>query len=451
VPGLCRIAGPAGWEPVLVLPDLADRFDAARARAHLQTLCAPEMEGRWPGSSGERRARDYLQAELRSLGARPLPGWTDYFDPFDVVVPEFRALPTLSVGGVGGERIFEYLEEFGVNVQGAAGAGSAHAETVWLGSPPLESGAGAVSGRVVVVRAEPPLPQAGIGRALKAYLEVHRRLRDAGALAILRVGHTRGVRKVMNHLREEPPLPSLDVTPEVVRAAFGRDPPGAVGTVGRRVRLDVPLVHRTVSSAGNVMACLGTGAAQLLLMAHYDHLGKLPDGRYFAGASDNAAGVAVVLEAARALAPPARATGYQIIVLLTTAEEVGLAGAERYVRQHVDCVSGLEAVVNVDEVGGSRRDGMVWLCASDFPRSRLPVCDGRTESPPVRVRPLPLDGFSDLSPFVAAGMTRVAAVFARSRQGQLAHTLRDTPERIESEQLEAVGRSVLRAVSCSAV
>ncbi len=425
----------------------AERFEAQRARAHLLALCAPQMAGRWPGSSGERRAADYLEVALRSFGAVPLDGRRDYFEPFDVVVPELGSQPSLRVHRTDCEGAFEYLQDFGVNVQGAAGAGSANAETVWLGPVQRDFASGAVRGRVAVVRGAHPSARVSVSQALESYLESHRRLRDAGAQAVLRVGHVRGLRKVMCHLGEEPCLPSLDVTPEVVRAAFGSHPPGSVGTVGRRVELEVPLVYRTVASAGNVMGCLGTGSVRLLLMAHYDHLGTLPDGRYFPGASDNAAGVAVALEVARVLAPWARDVGHRIIVLLTSAEEVGLLGAAKFVRENTACVSSLEAAVNVDEVGGARRDGIDWLCSHEFPRLRLPVRDGGGDSPLVRMHSLALDGFSDLSPFVAAGMTRVAAVFARSRGGQVAHTLNDTPERIETAQLGAVGRSVLRVLS----
>jgi hypothetical protein len=428
---------------------LAERFDAQRARAHLLELCDAPMQGRWPGCPGERRAADYLETVLRSLGARPLPGRVDYSDPFEVEVPEFRGLPSLRVHGAGGARAFEYLQDFGVNVQGAAGGGRADAEAVWLGAEPMESHRGTVRGRVAVVPAEQASRAKSVSRALQSYLKLHRCLRDAGALAILRVGHVRGVRKVMSHLREEPSLPSLDVTREVAQAAFGRHPPGGVGTVGRRIELEVPLVHRTVASAGNVVACLGTGSVRLLLMAHYDHLGALPDGRIFAGASDNAAGVAVVLEVARVIAPWAREVGHRVIVLLTTAEEVGLAGAARFVRDHGEYVSGLQLVVNVDEVGGRRGDGVVWLCADELAKRALPVRNGCSDDPAVRTYPLPLDGFSDLAPFVAAGMKRVAAVFARSQRRQLAHTLSDTPERIDSAQLEAVGRSVVRVLSQS--
>src|SRR5687767_10561208 len=54
----------------------------SQTRPHVQTLASPKMEGRLTGSPGEKLAADYLVAELKKLGARPLPGMTDLRMPF---------------------------------------------------------------------------------------------------------------------------------------------------------------------------------------------------------------------------------------------------------------------------------------------------------------------------------------------------------------------------------
>jgi hypothetical protein len=80
----------------------------------------------------------------------------------------------------------------------------------------------------------------------------------------------------------------------------------------------------------NVMARIpgtgGTGRA-ILLVAHYDSVPRSP------GASDDASGVATLLETARALraAPPLR---HDVILLFSDAEEVGLFGARAFVQAH---------------------------------------------------------------------------------------------------------------------
>ena len=83
------------------------------------------------------------------------------------------------------------------------------------------------------------------------------------------------------------------------------------------------------ASVENILARLpGTASTRpLLLMAHYDSTPYSP------GAADNAAGVAALLEALRALrGEPALRN--DLIVLLTDAEEQGLVGAKAFVEQH---------------------------------------------------------------------------------------------------------------------
>jgi hypothetical protein len=65
----------------------AFRVDAQQApsktRAHVEALASARFEGRLAGSNGERLAGDYIAAELRAIGAKPLPGHTDFFLPFE--------------------------------------------------------------------------------------------------------------------------------------------------------------------------------------------------------------------------------------------------------------------------------------------------------------------------------------------------------------------------------
>ncbi len=63
------------------------RLDAQQApsttRAHVEALASERFEGRLAGSNGERLAGDYIASQLRAIGAKPLPGHTDFFLPFE--------------------------------------------------------------------------------------------------------------------------------------------------------------------------------------------------------------------------------------------------------------------------------------------------------------------------------------------------------------------------------
>ena len=47
-------------------------------KRHVETLAADRLEGRLAGSPGETGAAEYLVKELQRIGAKPLPGETDY-------------------------------------------------------------------------------------------------------------------------------------------------------------------------------------------------------------------------------------------------------------------------------------------------------------------------------------------------------------------------------------
>src|SRR5262245_20576762 len=70
------LADGAGTPPVL-------HAQASKTRTHIETLASPRHEGRLTGSPGERLAADYLVAELQKIGAKPLPGLTDFRMPFE--------------------------------------------------------------------------------------------------------------------------------------------------------------------------------------------------------------------------------------------------------------------------------------------------------------------------------------------------------------------------------
>src|SRR5437773_7000893 len=58
-------------------------FAQSKTRATVETLASSRLEGRLAGSNGEKLASDYLVAELKRIGAKPLPGQADFLEPFE--------------------------------------------------------------------------------------------------------------------------------------------------------------------------------------------------------------------------------------------------------------------------------------------------------------------------------------------------------------------------------
>ncbi len=94
----------------------------------------------------------------------------------------------------------------------------------------------------------------------------------------------------------------------------------------------------------------------LLLVAHYDHLGKRGRSLY-AGANDNASGVSASLHLAAILKQSHPESS--IMVLLTDAEESGLYGAYAFLAEHPDIHP--KHVINLDMLGTLTRNRLSVL------------------------------------------------------------------------------------------
>ena len=57
--------------------------DASKLRTYVQTLASERFGGRLTGTEGETLARQFIVSELRRIGARPLPGQSDFALPFE--------------------------------------------------------------------------------------------------------------------------------------------------------------------------------------------------------------------------------------------------------------------------------------------------------------------------------------------------------------------------------
>ncbi|MBI5366953.1 MAG: M20/M25/M40 family metallo-hydrolase [Planctomycetes bacterium] len=103
----------------------------------------------------------------------------------------------------------------------------------------------------------------------------------------------------------------------------------------------------------NVVGLLEGGDPELakeyvILGAHHDHLGRGPEGRYFAGANDNASGVAALVEVARVLATAKQPPRRSVIFVAFGGEEWGLWGSRAYVASPPAPLKRTVAMVNLD-------------------------------------------------------------------------------------------------------
>src|SRR5262245_39855986 len=89
----------SSWLAIAAVASLATDVGAqSKTRTYVETLASPRLEGRLAGSNGERLASDFLVAELQKIGAKPLPGQTDFRLPFEFTAGSRDGGSTIDLG-----------------------------------------------------------------------------------------------------------------------------------------------------------------------------------------------------------------------------------------------------------------------------------------------------------------------------------------------------------------
>ena len=196
---------------------------------------------------------------------------------------------------------------------------------------------------------------------------------------------------------------------------------------------------RTAHVANIIGVLAGEKPDAIGLVSHYDSSPDAP------GATDDALGVAVTLEAARVLATNARRQ-WTLLALVTDGEESGLMGAAGLVTDR-DVMNRLRAYVNLESIGSSGTSVLfetgpanAWLVSPWARRAPHP----RGGSYAIEVyRRLPNDtDFSILKTRDVPGLN-----FAAIGDSYAYHTARDTPERLSRETIRSTGENVVAIVS----
>lgn len=377
------------------LDALVAAVDGDRMTRTVVTLAGPAFAGRRTGTPGGVAARDWLGDQIRGLGGVVTE------DPFRVrSVPQVYAVPevTWHDGQVARRLVF--------GRQAAVHVASSDLPDARRGRLAV-AGAGDPAGRWLLVPA---------GMSL---FDAYGHGDGAAGLLIGRATDGDGWHYTMLAGPEPGPLPILTIDLDTHAAMLDRR---------GWVEASTP-IHRADVSAANLYGQWGTKAG-LLLTAHYDGVGDHPGLRQ-PGASDNASGVAVVLEAARIL-PPVLPAGLSVALL--DGEEIGALGSAHHAGRLAPA-GGAPSVINVD--GAGRLDRAAAVEAGGPATGLLAVLDqaGRHTGLPLTASPVA----SDNRRYAAAGL---AAVGIGAGMGGY-HSPADSPDRVDPATLVAVCRFVV--------
>jgi hypothetical protein len=373
----------------------------SRTRAHVETLASDKFEGRMAGSAGERMAAEYIARELSRMGAKPLPGAKDFFQPFEFTAGTKDAGSTLTVTRTGAApRSYSTTSQVqalsfsdSAEVSGSvvfAGYGLVVPESQNFG---YDSYTGLdVKDKVVIVLRYFPEDADQKTRAILArysdlrYKAMAARQRGAKALLVFagprspNAGET--IPMTFDTALSGSGIVAASISGDAGRAIFAAAPdknldevqksmdtgnPHASGFAVPDVTVTVKAaVLRETQTGRNIAAYLpattavsGVQKPWVAVGAHYDHLGRGGNGNSLAGkeeagkihhgADDNASGSAAVLAIAETLANQPRRRN--VLVGWWSAEEIGLIGSNAFVNKPPVPVVQMAAYLNFDMVG----------------------------------------------------------------------------------------------------
>ncbi len=187
----------------------------------------------------------------------------------------------------------------------------------------------------------------------------------------------------------------------------------------------------------------------IVVSAHYDHLG-VQRGELYPGADDNASGVAMMLEVARAIVQGPARPRRSLMFVGFDQEEIGLYGSRYFVEHPPVSLDRLALFVTADMIGralGGVCEPYVFVMGTEHsPGLRLWI-ERAARDRPITVGLLGADllmiNRSDYGPFRAR---EVPFLFFSTGENPRYHTPLDTPETLNYAKLEAISRTILDVV-----
>jgi hypothetical protein len=360
--------------------------DVGELRRYVTTLASERFGGRLTGTDGERLAREFLVAELKRIGVKPLPGQKDFAIPFEFTAGARDGGTVVSAGGKARALSFSDSGDVTASVV-FAGYGIVVPESQDFGYDSYAT-LDVKDKIVLVLRYFPEDADQKTRAVLARYSDLRYKAmaaRQHGAKAILVVTGPRSpnagelvpmtfdtalsgsgiVAASVDADAGRAILAAANKTLDAVQQSLDSGNPHVAGfeipttvTISTKVERER---HTAYNIAGYLPATerAATDKPWLGIGAHYDHLGRGENGSSLAakeeaghvhgGADDNASGDAAVLALAGRLAKQQR--WRNVMLAFWSGEELGLLGSAAFLASPPVKASDFAAYLNFDMVG----------------------------------------------------------------------------------------------------
>lgn len=310
-----------------------------------KTLCSPEFHGRGYVNKGDSLAAEFIVAEFKKIGLKPLK--KSYFQSFKLDVNTFPNKMSIQHNGRTLTPGVHYL----VDPASAGVKLELHPKLI-----PIETALNveklieeiksisngkeynAIALNFVNLSADTLKKVAGLKEEL------------AGMMPVIEITNQKFTWSVSDQQLKNPLIQIQD-------SIFSK-------TSSFTISIDAQLIKNYTSR--NVFAYLPAkkkSKKTVVYTAHYDHLGRMGAETYFPGANDNASGTAMLLSMAKYFKE--NPVDYNILFIAFAGEEAGLLGSKHFVEHPLVKLNKISFLLNLD-IMGSGEDGITVVNATLF-------------------------------------------------------------------------------------
>lgn len=451
-----RVGHIAGAEPTA--PVTIPQISAELLRTHVSVLANDSMEGRGVASAGYLRSAKYVAAQFAAVGLKPVINgrWYQSVPLLQQSIASNRARVSFSINNTS-SKDFQHGADF-VNTQPGPTTVNISAPVVFVGyGITLTNGSYDdyknldVRGKIVAFLPGTPKQLSLDERTFYSGTK-EKNATQHGAIGTLRIwtpdeakteSWSESIQKYQNagmfsFVVPESAAPDqrhaehIWLGPDASEALFA----GSPITYQQATALAAPMVLTSVAHIAGESNTKGTSSPNVLGMipgtdrtlkneyivisAHLDHLGIGPavnGDSIYNGAVDNAAGVAALIEVARARLQMKTKSRRSILFIAFTGEEPGGLGSDYFVNHSPVPLSSIVANINLDAISVWDYDGIVPRGAEHS--SLATAIDEAVALVGARVVPDPIPGKTSLAQsdqyaFMTSGIPAVIPATARS-------------------------------------
>ena len=311
--------------------------DIDYAKRIIRKLSSPEFKGRGYTENGDKVSADFISREFQSLGLKPL-NRKSYYQKFNISVNTFPDRVFLKIGGVEMQMAVDYLIEPSCpSVNGTFKILNIQRNQIdteaKLGALIKEAGDSFILIDSRDKKNETPEMSKKTDEYIQ-FLKYNPQINIKGVIIYTSDKLTWGSSQIQ-HIR-----PVIILNKELDLNLIN----------SLEITVDAKLLtdYQTQNVVGYLQGTSNTDST-IVVLAHYDHLGKMGKDIYFPGANDNASGISMMLNLAKYYSE--KKPKYTMVFLALSGEELGILGAKAFTDAPLTDLKKIKFLVNFDLAG----------------------------------------------------------------------------------------------------